>query len=141
MPVTREDALPRLCMKSSQPSGERTRARQVIHTRNLTSNVQCAVLLTHDTGPVGLANLAAGPAARSYSSSMCSKGEPPGQATTRAADVAERLARAIDECAAAAYDPGWAAEPELAGRLAALWAMLTDADPDLADRAARYSGS
>ena len=55
--------------------------------------------------------------------------------------MAERLARAIDECAAAAYDPGWAAEPELAGRLAALWAMLTDADPDLADRAARYSGS
>ena len=88
-----------------------------------------------------MANQAASPAAQRYSSSMCSRGNSRGQATTRAAEVAERLARAIDECAAAAYDPGWAAEPELGGRLAAMWAMLTDADPDLADRAARYAGS
>jgi hypothetical protein len=72
---------------------------------------------------------------------MCSRGDPRGQATTWATEVAERLARVIDECAAAASDPGWAAKPELAGRLAAIWGILTDADPDLADRAARYAGS
>jgi len=72
---------------------------------------------------------------------MCSRGDSRRQATTRAAEVADRLARAIDECAAATYNPGWAAEPDVASRLAAMWAMLTDADPDLADRAARYAGS
>jgi hypothetical protein len=72
---------------------------------------------------------------------MCSRGDSRRQATTRGAQVAERLARAIDEWAAAADNPGWAVEPDLASRLAAMWAMLTDADPDLADLAARYAGS
>jgi hypothetical protein len=32
------------------------------------------------------------------------------------------------------------ADPEMATRLAAAWALIADADPELADRAARYSG-
>jgi hypothetical protein len=72
---------------------------------------------------------------------MCSTASSPGQVTTGAPDVAERLARAIDECAAAARQAGGAAEPDIAGRLAAMWGMLTEADPELADRAARYAGS
>jgi hypothetical protein len=58
-----------------------------------------------------------------------------------AADVATQLAWAIDDCAAAALDPAGAANPDLARRLAAAWSMLTDADPELAARAARYAGS
>lgn len=57
------------------------------------------------------------------------------------AALAAQLARAIDDCTAAALDPGGAADPDLAGRLAAAWAVLMDADPELAARAARYAGS
>jgi hypothetical protein len=71
---------------------------------------------------------------------MCSMASAPGHvAPGPADDVAARLARAIDDYAAAALHSGEAADPDIAGRLAALWAMLTDADPELAARAARYA--
>jgi hypothetical protein len=72
---------------------------------------------------------------------MCSNVSLPRQAGSSIADVAAQLAWGIDECAAAARSAGGAAEPDLAGRLAALWAMLTNADPELAKCTARYSGS
>jgi hypothetical protein len=54
-------------------------------------------------------------------------------------DLAEQLATAIEECAAAVRSQEGAAAGELAGRLAAAWAMLTRADPEMAARMARYS--
>jgi 2-oxo-4-hydroxy-4-carboxy--5-ureidoimidazoline (OHCU) decarboxylase len=72
---------------------------------------------------------------------MCSSTSAARDTTARAADVAAQLTRAIDECAEAARRPGSAAEPDLAGRLAAMWAILTDADPELAACTARYAGS
>lgn len=72
---------------------------------------------------------------------MCSNASSPGQDGAAAAEVAAQLASAIDECAVAAHHPAGAAEPDLAGRLAAVWAMLTAADPELAAIAARYTRS
>ena len=72
---------------------------------------------------------------------MCSNASRPGPAGAAAAEVAAQLASAIDECASAARRSGGAAEPDLSGRLAEIWAMLADADPELAARAARYAGS
>jgi hypothetical protein len=71
---------------------------------------------------------------------MCSNVDVPGQAGAAAAEVAAQLASAIDECAAAAHRSGGAAEPDVSGRLAAMWAMLTAADPELAACTARYAG-
>jgi len=56
-----------------------------------------------------------------------------------APDLAIRLGDAIDELAAAAVGPGGAAERDLATRLAAVWALIAAADPELAERTARYS--
>jgi hypothetical protein len=71
---------------------------------------------------------------------MSSNASSPTQGEAATADVAAQLASAIDECAAAARRSGGAAEPDLCGRLATMWAMLTDADPELAACAARYAG-
>jgi hypothetical protein len=58
-----------------------------------------------------------------------------------AADLAVRLAAAIDSLAAAgAEDDGMAGE-DLAARLAGAWAMIAAVDPELAARTARYSRS
>jgi hypothetical protein len=57
------------------------------------------------------------------------------------ADIATRLAAAIDELAAAASGDQDAAAGELAERLALAWAMIVSADPELAARAAKYSRS
>ncbi len=54
------------------------------------------------------------------------------------ADLAEQLATAIEECAAAVRSQDGEATGELARRLAAAWAMLTRADPEVAVRMARY---
>jgi hypothetical protein len=53
-------------------------------------------------------------------------------------DLAIRLRAVIDELAAeaAADQP---AAGDLATRLAAAWALIADVDPELADRAARYT--
>ena len=72
---------------------------------------------------------------------MCSNASLPRKVEATAADVAERLARAIDECAAAAHHPGGAVQTDLAARLAELWAMLAAADPELAACTARYDAS
>jgi len=61
---------------------------------------------------------------------MCSNDSP--------ADLAGRLGSAIDEIAAAASGADQPADAALAARLAAAWALITDADPDLAERTARY---
>jgi hypothetical protein len=71
---------------------------------------------------------------------MCSILGTPGRVTAVAADVAARLASAIDDCATVAQRPSAASEPDLAERVAALWTMLTDADPELAARTAKYAG-
>jgi hypothetical protein len=75
----------------------------------------------------------AGPAhARlTYSSSMCSSDLDP--------DLATRLGSAIEELAAAATAADQPAERDVVTRLAAAWALITEADPELAERTARYS--
>jgi hypothetical protein len=70
------------------------------------------------------------PAGLPYSSSMCSN-DPP-------ADLAARLGSAIDEVAAVADKAGQPADGEVAARLAAAWALIAAADPELAERTARY---
>ncbi len=69
---------------------------------------------------------------------MCSKKRTAVGASTPAADLAEQLATAIEECAAAIRSQDDAAASELAGRLAAVWALLTRADPEMAARIASY---
>lgn len=66
---------------------------------------------------------------------MCSNASLPDPA----ADLATRLAAAIDDLAAAGDDYDDAAQRDLAVRLASAWAMITAADPELASRTARYS--
>jgi hypothetical protein len=70
------------------------------------------------------------PATPAYSSSMCSNDSP--------ADLAARLGSAIDEVAAAATGPDEPADGDVAARLAAAWALIAEADPELAERTARY---
>jgi hypothetical protein len=56
-------------------------------------------------------------------------------------DAISRIAAAIDQLASDAHDPeGEASELELATRIAALWQMVSDLDPELARRAQRYTG-
>jgi hypothetical protein len=63
---------------------------------------------------------------------MCSNESPP--------DLAALLGTAIDEVAAAAASAAdQPADPEVTARLAAAWALIAAADPELADRTARYS--
>jgi len=66
-----------------------------------------------------------------YSSSVCSK--------DMRADLAARLGSAIDEVAQAAQAADEPAGRDLAIRLAQAWALIAEADPELAERAARYS--
>jgi hypothetical protein len=68
---------------------------------------------------------------------MCSNARQPDSA----ADLATRLAAAIDALTSAGEDADEAAESDLAVRLASAWAMITAADPELAARTARYSRS
>jgi len=66
-----------------------------------------------------------------YSSSVCSNDSP--------ADLGARLGSAIDELAQAAEAADEPAGRDLAVMLARAWALIADADPELAKRAARYS--
>jgi hypothetical protein len=70
---------------------------------------------------------------------MCSNVSTAAGASAPPTDLAVQLATAIEECAAAVRSQDGAAAGELAGRLAAAWAMLTRADPEMAARMARYS--
>jgi hypothetical protein len=58
-----------------------------------------------------------------------------------AADLAVRLAAAIDSLAAAGAENDGIADGDLPARLAGAWAMIAAADPELAARTARYSRS
>ena len=53
--------------------------------------------------------------------------------------LADRLGSAIDDVAAVANAGEQAPDDELAARLAAAWALIAAADPELADRTALYS--
>jgi hypothetical protein len=53
--------------------------------------------------------------------------------------LADRLGSAIDDVAAVANAGEQAPDRELTDRLAAAWALIAEADPELADRTARYS--
>jgi hypothetical protein len=56
-------------------------------------------------------------------------------------DAIDRIAAAIDQLASEARDAGaGAAEGELTMRIAAIWQMISDIDPELARRAQRYTG-
>jgi hypothetical protein len=77
---------------------------------------------------------------------MCSnvgQSGPParGPSARTEADLAAELAAAIDELAAAVTAEQDPADSGLAGRLAAAWATIVAADPELAARTARYSHS
>jgi len=61
---------------------------------------------------------------------VCSNNPPP--------DLAARLRSAIDDLAAAADSTEEPASGELIARLAQAWALVAEADPELAKRAARY---
>jgi hypothetical protein len=63
---------------------------------------------------------------------VCSNDSPP--------DLAARLSSAIDDLAAAAETAGEPASRDLSALLAQAWALIAEADPELAKRAARYSG-
>jgi hypothetical protein len=52
-------------------------------------------------------------------------------------DAIDRVAAAIDQLASDAH--GDASEPELAARVAGLWAMVSDLDPELARRTQGYA--
>jgi hypothetical protein len=54
------------------------------------------------------------------------------------ADLPVRLRRLIDELASAGATQGVAASPEFTEQLARAWAIIAAADPELAERAARY---
>jgi hypothetical protein len=69
---------------------------------------------------------------------MCSNVSTAAHATAPPADLAEQLATAIEECAAAVRCQEGAVAGEIAERLAAAWAVLTRADPEMAARMARY---
>jgi hypothetical protein len=69
---------------------------------------------------------------------MCSNLWASPAASARPADLAEQLASAIEECAAAVRSQDGTVAGDLAGRLAAAWAMLTRADPEVAARMATY---
>jgi hypothetical protein len=56
-------------------------------------------------------------------------------------DAIDRIAAAIDQLASDAQDAkAGVNEDELATRVATLWQMVSDLDPELARRARRYTG-
>jgi hypothetical protein len=59
--------------------------------------------------------------------------------TGPAADQVAKLARAIDDLAAA--NPGSLTVTELTGRVASVWILVGDLDPELARRAAGYGSA
>jgi hypothetical protein len=54
--------------------------------------------------------------------------------------LAARLGVILDELAAAASSGEQPSDQIVTARLAAAWALITDADPEVADRTAWYSG-
>jgi hypothetical protein len=60
-------------------------------------------------------------------------------AAAQRAELAARLAAAIEECAKAATGQECGSDRDVTARLAAVWAILTGADPELATRTRRYT--
>ena len=60
-------------------------------------------------------------------------------AASERAEVAERFVAAIEECATAVAGQDYGSGPDFAARLAAVWAVLIGADPELAARTSRYT--
>lgn len=54
-------------------------------------------------------------------------------------DLAGRIGAVIDDLAAAAGAGERSANDDLTARLAAIWALIAEADPELAERTAKYS--
>jgi hypothetical protein len=142
MPAASEDALHRLCTEDiSGPKYPRSYPHWKVDVQRKTGSSPevpaGSVSANHET--------AAGNAR--YSSTMCSN---PAKAGSPAppADLAVTLRRVIDELAAASaaqttsgQATSWqsvAASPEFTEQLARAWAIIAAADPELAERAARY---
>lgn len=90
----------------------------------------------HQTAPPGktghsrLLERAASQMRVGYHSSVCSI----------TGDAIDRIAAAIDQLASDAHDAkAGVSEDELTSRIAALWRMVSDLDPELARRAQRYT--
>jgi hypothetical protein len=138
------DVLPRVCIQDFLAVGEAGPEHRVIHTRNLTSNVRQELCRARDGQPADPPIWGASRRPSDYSSSMCSNLGPADQVPRvrlTEADLATRLAAAIDELAAAATREQDPADSGLAERLARAWAIIVAADPELAARTARYSPS
>lgn len=138
MPPACQNVLPRLCTEDFSDLESRAKTELVIHTWNLTSNVKWQLRRGGGSRRPDPLIPQASQSAREYSSSMCSNVGHIGP-TRAEAELAARLAAAIDELAAAAE----ASEPseDVVSHLARAWAMITAADPDLAARTAGYSRS
>lgn len=93
-----------------------------------------AAHLTAQPGTVGHSGLRNKPHSRSragYHSPVCSI----------TGDAVDRIAAAIDQLASDAHDTkAGVSEDELTTRIATLWQMVSDLDPELARRAQRYTG-
>jgi hypothetical protein len=61
----------------------------------------------------------------------------PSPVCSNVGDAVDRVTAAIDQLARDAH--GDASEPELAARVAGLWQMISDLDPELARRARGYA--
>jgi hypothetical protein len=60
---------------------------------------------------------------------------------SKTGEAIDRVAAAIDQLASDARDgKTGASEDELAARVAVIWQMVSDLDPELARRARRYAG-
>jgi hypothetical protein len=70
---------------------------------------------------------------------MCSNASPARLPPPPDGGLEARLGRAIEELAATTRSGEQAAGQDLAALLAAAWALVAEADPELADRTARYS--
>jgi hypothetical protein len=92
---------------------------------------------TAAAGRADLAKRRAGRSAAAYRSSMCSTAEDGRPRPEADAAALDRLGSAIDELAGAAGDPQG---PATAERLARVWGMLAELDPELARRMAGYDG-
>lgn len=127
-----------LCTGCAQKIFPARNGRRVIHIGKLTSNVRQEGSRKPLRGSTS-ANLGTARTRARYSSTMCSN---PADARLPA-DVAVRLRQVIDELATASTAqttaaPGVATDPEFTKQLARAWAIIAAADPEVAERAARY---
>lgn len=70
---------------------------------------------------------------------MCSNAAPGSAPRSSRNDLADRLGAAIEELAAEAGSGRQPPDQDIAARLAAAWALVAEADPELAERTAGYA--